>query len=71
MFAAMGSRRCMKLLRTENGTTICRAVLASDGERRRYCHSHAPRSELARRVDRADRDAITELLRAVGAALDI
>lgn len=71
MLAAMGADRCMKLCPGKAGMKICRAIVARDGQRRRYCSMHEPRTDLARKVDRADRDAITELLRAVGDALEI
>lgn len=70
MLAAMGARRCMKLLPSSEEMTICRTPLANDGARRRYCSLHEPRDSRARKVARADRDAVTELLQA-GAALRV
>ena len=60
MLARLGSRRCIE----------CGARLASDGRRRRYCGAH-PGGPYADQTERADREAITNLLNAVGDALGI
>ncbi len=61
MLARLGSGGCIE----------CGARLASDGRPRRYCGPHEPRGPYAEKNERYDREAITNLLNAVGDALGI
>jgi hypothetical protein len=61
MLARIGAKRCI----------WCSTRLASDRRRQRYCDAHQPRGPYADKVERSDREAITNLLNAVGDALAI
>lgn len=67
MLAMLGAGRCCGFTFSATGKDLCRTKLTIDARARRYCDAHAPRPGAAR----SDREAVTELLTAMGAALRV
>lgn len=70
MLTNLGAGRCAGPLLDDQ--SICRTQLSTYGRRtRRSCDLHAPTTEDQERCARADREAISSLLIAVGEALSL
>ena len=74
VLAAVGAGKCPHLVERGGRLEACGTVpgrLGEDGRQRRYCSRHQPQTKFEKSSDRADREAVTNLLHAAGEALGV
>jgi hypothetical protein len=74
ILAAVGAGRCPHLVERHGRLECCGTVpsrVERDGRQRRYCTRHQPNTKFEKSAERSDREAVTNLLRAVGQALGV